>query len=81
MGEKTDGVNFVFYIMLKELDSAVGDVAIKYQYSWLTSHPRCSVSIFKLGSSLNPSTSPRNFQLVTQAQAPYQSTRFVTGQR
>ena len=79
MGEKTDGVNFVFYIMLKELDSAVGDVAIKYQYSWLTSHPRCSVSIFKLLTS--PLYAYRNFQLATQAQALYQSTWFLTRQR
>ena len=56
MGGKTDGVNFVFYAMLKELDSAVGDMAVKYQYSWLISCPKCSVSIFKLGSSLSPST-------------------------
>ena len=69
--------------MLKELDSAVGFTAVEYQYSWLTSRPKSSVSI--LDSSLCTGTPPlytcRNFQLATQAQAPYQSTRFVTGQR
>ena len=56
MGGKTDGVNFVFYAMLKELDSAVGFTAVEYQYSWLTSRPRSSISILKLDSSLNTST-------------------------
>ena len=86
MGGKTDGVNFVFYAMLKELDSVVGDLAVKYQYSWPTSRPKCSVSIFKLGSSLSPSAyfslcAYRDFQLATQVRAPYQSTRFLTRQR
>ena len=50
MRGKTDGVNFVFYAMLKELNSAMGYMAVKYQYPWLTSRPKCSVS--ELGSSL-----------------------------
>ena len=54
MRGKTDGVNFVFYAMLKELNSAVGVLAVEYQYSWLASRPKSSVSIFKLDSS--PST-------------------------
>ena len=56
MRGKIDRVNFIFYAMLKELDSAVGVMAIKYQYSWLTSHPKSSISIFKLGSTLSTST-------------------------
>ena len=53
---KTDRVNLMFYAMLKELDSAVGVTAIKYQYSWLTCRPKSSISIFKLDSSLSTST-------------------------
>ena len=75
MRGKTDRVNFVSYTMLKELDSAMGVMAIKYQYPLLTSRPKSSVSIFKLDSSLNTSTCPLytylNCQLATQAQAPY----------
>ena len=47
MKGKTDRVDFVFYAMLKELDSAVGVMAVDYQYSWLTSRPKSSASIFK----------------------------------
>ena len=54
MKGKTDRVDFVFYAMLKELDSAVGVMAVEYQYSWLTSRPKSSICIFKLDSS--PST-------------------------
>ena len=62
--------------MLKALDDAMEVVAIKYQYSWLTSRPKSSVSIFMLDSSLNTVlTSPlytyRNLQLATQAQEHY----------
>ena len=53
---KIDRVNFVFYAMLKELDSVVRVMIIKYQYSWLTSRPKSSISIFKLDSSLSTST-------------------------
>ena len=56
MRGKTDRVNFVLYAMLKELNSAMGIMAIKYQCSWLTSHPKSSISIFKLDSSLSTST-------------------------
>ena len=73
--EDLDRVSFMFYTVLKELDSTMEVMAIKYQYSWLTSRPKSSVCIFKLDSSLNTRTSPlytyRNFQLATQAQAPY----------
>ena len=56
MRGKTDRVDFVFYAMLKELDSAVGVMAVDYQYSWLTSRPKSSVCIFKLDSSMNTGT-------------------------
>ena len=53
MRGKTDRVNFVFYTMLKELDNAMGVMAIKYQYPLLTSRPKSSVSIFKLDSNVS----------------------------
>ena len=56
MKGKTDRVDFVFYAMLTELDSAVRVMAFEYQYSWLTSRPKSSVGIFKLDSSLSTST-------------------------
>ena len=58
MRGKIDRVDFVFYAMLKELDSAVGVMAVEYQYSWLTSRPKSSVGIFKLDSSLSTGTYP-----------------------
>ena len=56
MKGKTDRVDFVYYAMLKELDSAEGVMAVEYQYSWLTSRLKSSVSIFKLDSSLSTGT-------------------------
>ena len=82
---KIDRVNLVFHAMLKEPDSAVGVMAIKYQYSWLISRSNSNVSILELDSSLRTSTyfpccAYRNFQLATQAQAPHQFTRFLVRQ-
>ena len=56
MRGKTDRVDIVFYAILKELDSAVGAMAIKCQYSWLTSRSNSNVSILELNSSLRTST-------------------------
>ena len=85
MRGKTNKVKFVFDIMLKELDSAVGVMAIKYQYSWLTSCPKSSISIFKLDSSLSTSTyfsvCLSKFSAIHSSPAPHQSTWFLTRQR
>ena len=56
MRGKTDRVDIVFYATLKELGSAVGVMAIKYQYSWLTSCSNSNASILELNSSLRTST-------------------------
>ena len=56
MRGKTDRVDIVFYATLKELESAVGVMAIKYQYSWLTSRSNNNVSMLELDSSLRTST-------------------------
>ena len=56
MKGKTDRVDFGFDAMLKELDSAVGVMAVEYQYSWLTSRLKSSINIFKLDSSRSTGT-------------------------